>query len=144
MTMKRTREPSIPADEYGRRLPDFTVNLLVSDVARSVDFYREVFGAAVIHADVDFAALRAGRLEFMVHADHTYDRHAWHGRLSSGERRGLGAELRLFHVDPDELEKRARARGATVLQASQDMPHGWRDVIVEDPDGYTWAVGTPK
>lgn len=144
MAMKRTNEPWMTADDYGRGLPDFTVNLLVKDVARSADFYREVFGAVVHHADPDFAALRMGRVDFMIHADHTYDQHAWHSELTGGERRGLGAELRLFHIDPDALEERARAAGARILQPTQEKPHGWRDVIVEDPDGYAWAVGMPK
>ncbi len=134
----------MPADDYGRGMPDFTVNLLVRDVPRSVKFYRDVFGATVHHSDPDFAALRAGRIDFMVHCDHTYDHHPWFAELSGGARRGLGAELRLFHIDPDELEKRARAHGARILQPCQDKPHGWRDVIVEDPDGYAWAVGLPK
>jgi len=29
------------------------------------------------------------------------------------------------------------------LQPVADFPHGWRDVILEDPDGYTWALGVP-
>jgi len=144
MATKRTQEPWMPADDYGRGMPDFTVNLLVRDVPRSVKFYRDVFGATVHHSDPDFAALRAGRIDFMVHCDHTYDHHPWFAELSGGARRGLGAELRLFHTDPDELEKRARAHGARILQPCQDKPHGWRDVIVEDPDGYAWAVGLPK
>ena len=86
------------ADDYGHGLPDFTVNLLVRDVGRSVEFYRGVFGAKVHHSDADFAALRIGRIEFMVHADHTYDHHAWHAELTGGARRGLGAELRLFNL----------------------------------------------
>ncbi|MGB0035157.1 MAG: hypothetical protein WBP79_06760, partial [Candidatus Acidiferrales bacterium] len=69
--------------------------------------------------------------------------HPWHERLVKGERRGLGAELRLFHTDPDAVEARAKQFGATILQSSQDKPHGWRDVIVTDPDGYAWAVGIP-
>jgi len=27
------------------------------------------------------------------------------------------------------------------LQPATDFPHGWRDVMVEDPDGYVWAAG---
>jgi uncharacterized glyoxalase superfamily protein PhnB len=79
----------------------------------------------------------------MIHGDRTYEKHAWYAELKNGVRRGLGAELRLFHVEPDEVEKRARAAGAKILQPTQDKPHGWRDVILEDPDGYTWAVGMP-
>lgn len=143
MTMKRTGDSWMPPDDYGRTLPFFTVNLLVSDLAKSAAFYTNVLGAKLVYADPDFAAMRLQDLEFMLHADHAYDRHPWHKRLVSGEGRGLGAELRLFHTDPDALELRARQQGAEILQTSQDKPHGWRDVIVADPDGYAWAVGVP-
>lgn len=141
---EHTPEPWMSPDEYGRQMPDFTLNLLVRDIERSISFYRDVFGAVVQHSDPEFAALRVARLEFMIHIDRTYEKHAWRGELASGARRGLGAELRLFHMDPDELEKRARAASAKILQPSQDKPHGWRDVIIEDPDGYAWAIGIPK
>lgn len=143
MTRKRTGEPWMAAEEYGRSLPRFTVNLIVAEVARSVAFYRDVLGACVHYADEDFAALEAAGVQFCVHADHTYDTHPWHARLLRGERRGLGAELRLFGIDPDAAETRARAAGVEILQPAMDRPHGWRDTIVADPDGYTWAVGVP-
>lgn len=143
MTMKRTGDSWMSPDDYGRTLPFFTVNLLVADLAKSTAFYTEVLGARVVYSDPDFAAMRLKDLEFMLHTDHTYDHHPWHQRLVSGERRGLGAELRLFHTDPDALEARARQHGAEILQTSLDKPHGWRDVIVADPDGYAWAVGIP-
>lgn len=143
MTTKRTNLPWMTADDYGRSLPVFTVNLLVANLAKSVSFYKEVLGATVVYSDPDFASLRVKELEFMLHADHTYDHHPWHARLTKGEGRGLGAELRLFHTDPDVVESRARQFGAAILQPSQDKPHGWRDVIVTDPDGYAWAVGIP-
>jgi len=83
------------------------------------------------------------RVEMMLHADHTYDKHPWYGPLTRGERRGLGAELRVFGLDPDAVEQRARARGAKVVQPATTKGHGWREVMVEDPDGYLWAVGVP-
>lgn len=143
MTMKSHGDSWKTADEYGRLLPRFTVNLVVRDVSAAIEFYKTVLGAVVVYSDVDFAALQLHGLEFMLHADHSYDHHPWHARLTGGERRGLGAELRLFAGDPDAIEARARKFGATILQPAQDMPHGWRDVIVADADGYTWAVGVP-
>jgi uncharacterized glyoxalase superfamily protein PhnB len=44
-------------------------------------------------------------------------------------------------VNPDEVERRAKLHGAFIIQAAGDTAHGWRDIIVADPDGYTWAVG---
>ena len=141
MAKKRQGDPWMSGAEYGRQLPAFSVNLLVKDMATSVPFYRDVLGATVRYWDPDFAALTVAELDFMLHTDHTYDQHPWYGRLVSEERRGLGAELRLLGVDPDELEARAREQGATVVRATTDMAHGWREVMVADPDGYVWAVG---
>jgi catechol 2,3-dioxygenase-like lactoylglutathione lyase family enzyme len=143
MTMKRTGEAWMPADEYGRALPHFTVNLLVRDLAKSLRFYTKVLGATAHYSDADFAALVLNGLEFMLHADHTYDQHPMRARLRGEGKRGDGAELRLMGIEPDELQKRAEAGGATILQPAADFAHGWRDVILEDPDGYIWAVGVP-
>ena len=144
MTQTRTGMAWMPADDYGRSLPRFTVNLLVRDVTRSLGFYRDILQATVHYADADFAALELNGLAFMLHADHTYDHHPLHARLQGEGLRGTGAELRVLGIDPDALEARARAAGAKVLQPSQDFPHGWRDVMLEDPDGYLWAIGIPK
>ena len=140
---KRTSDPWIPGDRYGRMLPPFMANLLVRDVQRAIPFYRDVLHGVIHYADPDFAAIKVGGVELMLHADHTYDKHPWHGPLTRGERRGLGAELRVFGIDPDAVERRARAHGASVVQAATSKGHGWREVMVEDPDGYLWAVGVP-
>jgi catechol 2,3-dioxygenase-like lactoylglutathione lyase family enzyme len=114
----------------------------VRDVEASLRFYREVLGVTVDYADLDFAALKAGGTEFMLHADHTYDTHPWYESLLATPHRGLGAELRLMGHDADEVERRAKAAGAVVLRPSTTKGHGIREVMVEDPDGYVWAVGS--
>ncbi len=138
---KRTGEPWMAAADYGRALPAFMANLIVRDVQRSVDFYIAVLEANVLYVDPDFAALRVAAVDLMLHADHTYDGHPWYARLTSDERRGLGAELRLFGIDPDVVEQRAQASGGIVVVPPKVRGHGWREVVVEDPDGYLWAVG---
>ena len=143
MTMTRTGDAWMPADEYGRTLPRFSVNLLVRDLSRSLSFYKQVLGASARYFDTDFAAMVLNGVEFMLHADHTYDHHPLYARLQAAGKRGTGAELRVMGVDPDILQKRAEAAGATILQPVADFPHGWRDVILEDPDGYIWAIGVP-
>ena len=146
MTMKRSGSAWMPADDYGRSLPKFSVNLLVRDVQTSLPFYRDVLGAKVHYADQDFAALNLAGAEFMLHADHAYDHHPLHKYIAGGEanRRGLCAELRVMGVDPDAAEARAKSAGAKIVQPAADYPHGWRDVMLADPDGYVWAVGVAK
>ena len=140
---QRTGDPWMPAARYGRELTAFTVNLLVRDVPRAVGFYTKIFSATTHYVDPDFAAINIGGVEMMLHADHTYDKHPWYGPLTRGERRGLGAELRVLGIDPDVVERRARENGAPVIQPATTKAHGWREVMVEDPDGYLWAVGVP-
>ncbi len=146
MTMKRSGSAWMPADDYGRSLPKFSVNLLVREVQVSLPFYRDVLGATVRYADEDFAALNLAGAEFMLHADHSYDHHPLHKSIAGVEagRRGLGAGLRVMGVDPDAAEARAKSAGATIVQPAADYPHGWRDVMLADPDGYVWAVGVTK
>ena len=141
MTKTRMGEAWMPADGYGRGLPKFTVNLLVRDVAKSVPFYKDVLGATVRYADEDFAALAIQGVDFMLHADHAYDHHPLYQRLRLAGPRGNGAELRVMGIDPDAAEARAKKAGAKIVQEARDFPHGWRDVMLEDPDGYVWAVG---
>ena len=143
MAKTRTGEAWMPADEYGRSLPKFTVNLLVRDVAKALPFYRDVLQATVRYADGDFAALAIAGTDFMLHADHTYDHHPLFARVKDVRVRGIGAEIRVMGVDPDATETRARQFGAEIVQEARDFPHGWRDVMLADADGYLWAVGIP-
>ena len=144
MTTKRTGTPWMTPAEYGRTLTGLSMNLIVRDVAKSLPFYRDVLGFTVHYADADFAALQLAGARVQLHADHTYDTQPWAPRLAKPGLRGLGAEIRIMGIDPDAAERRANERGATVLNGSRDWPHGWRDVVLEDPDGYTFAVGSPS
>jgi len=131
------------AADYGRTLSGLSVNLIVRDVARSVPFYRDVLDLRLLYSDEDFAAFEREGVKLQLHADHTYAQMPWAPRLGDGSARGLGAEIRMLGLDPDAAEARAREAGFTVLVPVRDWPHGWRDCVLEDPDGYTFAVGVP-
>lgn len=130
---KSTQEPFMAAEDYGRSLKGFNVNLLVGEVAPVVTFLEEVLRVEVVYRDVDLAVLRHDGAEWMVHADHTYDDRPMAVRARRAGLRGAGCELRLYHVDPDAAEARARARGDEVLAASEDKPHGLRECYLVDP-----------
>ena len=139
----RTGDPWMPAPQYSRSLRGLTLNLLVREVARALPFQREVLGAEIVYRDSDFAVLRFGEVEWMLHADHTYLDHPLHASLSEHEPRGVGAELRLHGRDPDAAEAAARRLGYTVLAKATDKPHGLREAFLIDPDGYLWVPDIP-
>jgi catechol 2,3-dioxygenase-like lactoylglutathione lyase family enzyme len=139
---RRSGDPWQTPPEYGATLAGASLNLIVRDVERSLAFYVKVLRFHALYSDADFAALEWGGLKVQLHADHTWEHMPWHPRLAAGEPRGLGAEVRLLGPDPDEVEKRAREVGATVMLAATDFPgHGWRECYLEDPDGYVWVTG---
>ena len=129
------------AAEYGRTLAGLSVNLIVRDVARSVPFYRDVLDLKLLYSDPDFAAFERDGVRLQLHADHAYENMPWAARLREEGKRGLGAEIRILGIDPDAAERRARESGNAILVGTKDWPHGWRDCVLEDPDGYAFAVG---
>ena len=81
--------------------------------------------------------------EWMLHADHTYDRHPINEILSECPPRGIGIEIRLYGRNPDEAEAIAQALGFEVLASASDKPHGLRETYIVDQDGYLWVPGVP-
>lgn len=129
------------AAEYGRTLVGLSLNLIVRDVARSVPFYVDVLGFRALYHDPDFAALERDGVRLMLHADHAYDGVPWIDRVAGEAKRGSGVEIRILGIDPDDAARRARSAGARVAYGPLERAHGWREVHVEDPDGYLFAVG---
>jgi predicted enzyme related to lactoylglutathione lyase len=140
MAIKRSKEPWMAADDFGRSLPrGVGINLLVGDISAEVAFCRDCLGAMVIDHDEDFAAIELCGSVFMLHADHSYSDHPMAGIVKGAETRGAGVEIRVYGLDPDKAEARARERGNHVLAGSLDKPHGLRECHIIDPEGYIWA-----
>ncbi len=146
---KRAGEPWMEPPAYARTLRGFNVNLIVRDVALSVAFQQEVLGAEVVYSDTDLAVLRHDGHQWMVHAMHAYvseagEKMPFLAHTEAVDTLGAGVELRLYGIDPDSAEARARARGDRILAESSDKPHGLRECYLVDPDGYVWVPGVPS
>jgi uncharacterized glyoxalase superfamily protein PhnB len=124
------------AADYGRSLKGLGFNLIVKSVPAAVKFAVQVLEAEVYFQTANFAAMKLKGSDFMFHADETYHGNALFGSLD--EARGVGVELRVYDLDPDLAEVRAWAGGWTVLSGSVDKPHGLREAMILDDDGYVW------
>ena len=128
------------APDYGKSLGGFTINVLSQNLPRALIFQRDVLLADVQHEDDDLLIVRGFSSHWMVHADHTYDKHPLLADTEASPRRGAGVELRLHGCDPDEVAKRALERGFRVLDGPRDQPdHGLREAHIIDDDGYVWV-----
>ena len=123
---KSTKTPFMPAEDYGGSLAGFNVNLVVREVAPVLRFLRDVLEVEPVYDDADLAILRHEGVDWMIHAEHTYDDRPMLARTRAANLRGAGCELRLYNIDPDAAEARARAGGYDVLAGSEDKPHGLR------------------
>ena len=144
---KREGDAWMPADEFGRNLPEgIGVNVLVRDMPRAIAFQRDVLGAEIIYSDADFAGDPwMGRdLDAAYRIIRTTTIRLT-GVIEGVEARGAGVEIRVYGCDPDAAEERARSSGAdaVVLAGAMDKPHGLRECVLIDPDGYVWVPSVP-
>lgn len=130
---------TVSAGDFGRSLKGIGLNLLVRDVEASAAFLAEVFAMGVHRLSKDFAILTYGDDVMQLHSDGTFGGHPLLGLLPEAGARGAGAELRLYETDPDEAAQRAEAAGGHVLQAPANKPHGLRECVILDADGYAWV-----
>jgi len=101
----------------------------VSDVRRSVNFYRDGLGIALKatkYGDNSFEA-NVGGVRFLVHPD--FD------QSLKNTRRGAGIHVHFRVPDADTYYAKLRERGIEVIEPPRDQPWG-RHLAVTDPDGY--------
>jgi hypothetical protein len=85
---KWTGDPWMPAPKYAATLRGLGINLMVTNIPTSVSFTGTVFSAQCVYSDPDFAVRRLGDMEWMLHADHTYDKHPLVGFVANIDGRG--------------------------------------------------------
>ena len=107
--------------------------LVVQDVARSVEHYRDVLGFRVEFTYGD-PAIYAGvvRDNVLIHLQAARETKRQPGHSS----------IDIFVTDVDTLHAELAARGARTRSAPQDYDYGMRDFAVEDLDGNHLAFGT--
>jgi uncharacterized glyoxalase superfamily protein PhnB len=131
-------KPRMSGAEYGRSLTGLGFNLIVSDLEKAIRFAKQVIQAEVFFRTDVFAAMTLSGQHFMFHINDSYRGNELHATLTSDAPRGIGIELRCYHTDPDEAEARAREAGYTILAGAIDKPHGLRECMILDDDGFVW------
>ena len=115
-------------------------SLTVRDLARSVEWYRDVVGFIVAEeyeqdGEVGGVSLKAGSVELMLSQDD--------GARGMDRKKGVGFSLYFGTAQSvDEIADRIRSRGGTLLSEPTDMPWGSRVFRIEDPDGFRLAIAS--
>ena len=113
--------------------------LLVEDVKRAADYYRDRLGFAIwlYDANPDHYA-SAERDDCHVHFAH------FDGARAQPNSKLVPPDMFDAYFWPDDvdaLHAEFKERGARIVHAPTDQPYGLREFRVQDPDGYILAFG---
>jgi predicted enzyme related to lactoylglutathione lyase len=113
--------------------------LLVENVRRAADYYRDRLGFAITLYDLNpdhyATAERDGCHVHLAHFD---------GASPRPNNQAVPPDMfdaYFWPNDVDAFHAELKDRGATIIQAPTDQPYGLRDFRVQDPDGYVLAFG---
>jgi lactoylglutathione lyase len=107
------------------------VILYVSDLAASVEFYRDVAGLPHRFTDAGYAEFGTGATRFAL-----YERRRAEWLTGHPVRPGPAGEIVLLVEDVDAVAAGLRDRGSRLLAEPADRPWGHRTLHVADPDGF--------
>jgi lactoylglutathione lyase len=118
-----------------------TASLTVKDLETSKKWYRDVVGFEIDReiereGKVVAVAVRAGDVRLMLNQDN--------GARGLDRVKGEGFSLMIMTNDVDDVANQIKANGGTLAMEPTDMPWGARVFRIEDPDGYRFAVSTPR
>lgn len=109
--------------------------LTVSNLGRSIRFYRDALGMELEYRSFHFAMLRAGNFGVAL-SDKPWDFE------KKGEPKGVGMIPHFTTPDMDALAERFKEHGIPWLRGPRKESFGIEAFIV-DPDGYQWAILAP-
>ncbi len=118
------------------------MELFVSDLPRSVDFYRSVLGFEVERNEEDYAGVRDGDVVLGLVPVTALPESGGPGFTRAGLAgdRGVGVEIVLEVDDLAAAAARVTAAGYPMSEPPQRRPWGLTDFRLVDPDGYYLRV----
>lgn len=131
----------MPAKAIPEGYHSITPYLMVRDADKSIEFYRQAFGA-----ELPSPAMK-GPDGKTVHAEMKIgDSRVMIGAQMSGQNITPtdAVHLYLYVPDADAVFKKAAAAGAKSSVEMADQFYGDRSGAVKDPDGHTWWIATHK
>ena len=118
-------------------------NLSVSSGRQAIVFYQAAFDATVDFQIGDDSGPIFDALRIMGARIFVADASPEHGNLSPDQLGGTSVRINLLSPDPDAVQARAVAAGATEISPVRDEDAGPRMGVVRDPFGHTWLIGAP-
>jgi uncharacterized glyoxalase superfamily protein PhnB len=119
-----------------------TLSLTASDLEKSLSWYTDVVGFTVDQryereGKLRAVALKAGGVRILLNQDD--------GARGWDRTKGEGMSFQLITAQSvDEIARRIRERGGSLVTEPADMPWGVRMFRLADPDGFRFAISSER
>lgn len=126
-------------DQPGQTPPTMSLRLelFVSDLEKSSDFYTQVLGFERLKAEAEYVPVRSGSVLIGLSQAAALGRKHYFNPEIQTSRRGLGTEIVLEVDDVQALFAKVNAADRQrILSPVRKQPWGLSDFRVADPDGY--------
>jgi uncharacterized glyoxalase superfamily protein PhnB len=133
---------SANTDHQSFRGSGLSASLTVNDLEKSLAWYTDVLGFTVDQrhereGKVMAVSLKAGDVRVLIGRDD--------GAKGFDRVKGEGFSMMITtEQNIDDLAKAIEARGGTLATQPTDMPWGARVFRVQDPDGFKFAISSPR
>jgi lactoylglutathione lyase len=133
---------SANTDPQSFRGSGLSASLTVNDLEKSLAWYTDVLGFTVDQrhereGKVMAISLKAGDVRVLIGRDD--------GAKGFDRVKGEGFSMMITtEQNIDDLAKAIEARGGTLATQPTDMPWGARVFRVQDPDGFKFAISSPR
>lgn len=114
--------------------------LVVSDLDRSVPFYRDVLDMTVAERRGSRVAFETGECTLVLEEEFDEETFEAYGLSPPGDDPGRGVVVGFRYDDVEAVYDRAVDAGAEILTEPREADWGERLFLVEDPDGYVVDV----
>lgn len=114
--------------------------LIVTDLDRSVSFYREVLDLSVAERRGSRVAFETGQCTLVLEEEFDRETFETYGLYPPGDTPGRGVIVGLRYDDVDEVYERAVAADVEILTEPREADWGETLFLLRDPDGYAIDV----
>jgi lactoylglutathione lyase len=119
------------------------LELFVNDMDRSINFYRDILGFALLRRDSGYASIRRGNVTFgLGPIAKLSEEEGYFTRSRVSGERGLGVEIVLEVDDLAAALAQVERAHYPVHEPVQRRPWGLSDFRLIDPDGYYLRITT--
>lgn len=114
--------------------------LLVPDVNRSTEFYRDKIGLPLKRQDNGFAEFEAGATSLALWEASDVEKHLGKETMSQEGHWFMGAFECESGEEVDAVYAELKGKGVNFVKEPADWPWGARGAYFTDPDGYLWEI----